>query len=253
MHNNNIYLYWVGKEYKLIKILKKFIYLHSKNGRAYKVHLINKNNIHNYIKNVPDCFYKLQPSHQADFVRVSVICDYGGIWMDLDTLVMNDMHSMFNILNKQDGFFIKENNDKLSNGVFGSRPNTLLMQLWKKKIITVLNSKQNTINWTEIGSSVLEKIKVEYPEYYYDYVIFNGLDAMYPVNWDKCVEEFINKPYENYKTLIRPKQPFIILVNSVYKELEPYSTKDIMNMQRPLNYFMNKSIINYVKKLEIRT
>lgn len=38
------------------------------------------------------------PAHQADFVRVNVICDYGGIWLDSDTLVLEDK-TEYEILN----------------------------------------------------------------------------------------------------------------------------------------------------------
>ena len=242
--NNNIYLYWVGNEYKLIKILRKIIYLHSNNGNNYNIHLINKDNIKKYIKDLPDYFYDLQPAHQADFVRVSVICNFGGIWLDSDTLVMDNLKTLFDIIKNKDGFFILQNNDILFNGVFGSKPNTLLMIEWKNRIIQILNEKKNTISWTEIGNNLLENIKSENPDYYNNYQIFEGLDNLYPVNWNNCVEEFINKPYDNYKLIEKQYQPLIILVNSVYKELENKSEDEILNGNIPLNYFLNKSYKN---------
>ena len=248
--NNNIYLYWVGNEYKLIKILRNLIYLHSNNGNSYNVHLINKDNIKKYIKDLPDYFYDLQPAHQADFVRVSVICDYGGIWLDSDTLVMDNLKTLFDIIKNKDGFFILQNNEILFNGVFGSKSNTPLMTEWKKRIIQILNEKKNTIAWAEIGNNLLENIKSSNPDYYNNYQIFNGLDNLYPVNWTNCVEEFINKPFENYKIIEKQYQPLIILVNSVYKELENKSEDDILNGNMPLNYFLNKSYKNKKNKLQ---
>ena len=84
----NVYLYWVGKDYKLIKILRKLIFLHSKSGLGYTVHFINEKNINNYLNDLPECFDKLIPAHQADYVRVNVINRFGGIWLDSDTLVI---------------------------------------------------------------------------------------------------------------------------------------------------------------------
>lgn len=243
-NTNNVFLYWVGNDYKLIKILRELIYLHSNNSLNYKVHLINKENIKDYIKEIPSYFYDLQPAHQADFVRVNVICDYGGIWLDSDTLVMDDLHSLFNIIKNKDGFFIKENNVNLSNGVFGSKPNTSLMIEWKTQINTILNNKKNNIEWTEIGGHLLDNIQNKFPEYYHNYEIFNGLDNMYPINWNNCVEEMLNKPYENYKIIEKDFQPILILVNSIYKELEKYTEKDIKEGNFPLNYFINKSFSN---------
>ena len=45
MGERNLYLYWVGEEYKLISILRNLIYLHSTNGAGYNIHLITDKNI----------------------------------------------------------------------------------------------------------------------------------------------------------------------------------------------------------------
>jgi len=240
--SNNLYLYWVGNEYKLIKILRNLIYLHSTNGNGYNVHLINKENIANYIKVLPDYFHDLCPAHQADYVRVNVICEYGGIWLDSDTLVMNSLDSLFNITKIKDGFFIKEGNTILWNGIFGSKPNTPLMVEWKTKMIEILNNKKQSISWAEIGNELLESIYITNPLYYNNYAIFNGLDNMYPVNWYECVQEYLHKPYENYKNIERKFQPLVVLVNSVYKELERLTENEILNGTMPINYFINKSL-----------
>ena len=245
--NRNIFLYWVGKEYKLINILRNLIYLHSTNGKGYNVVLITDKNINLYIKNLPINFNKLCPAHQADFVRVNVLCEYGGIWMDSDTLVMDSLDSLFYIIENTNGFFIKENNNHLCNGVLGSKPNTQLIIKWKTEIINKLDNSGYYLQWNAMGSDILENIYKTDKNLYDDYVIFNGLNNMYPVNWDNCVKEFINKPYNNYKTIIREYQPFIVLVNSVYKEME--GKKDILNCNIPLTYFIKKSYENrYVNK-----
>ena len=244
METRNIYLYWVSKEYKLISILQYLIYLHSTTGIGYKVHLLTDKNISNYIKDIPHYFSNLSPAHQADFVRVNVICDYGGIWLDSDTLVLNSLDSLFDCIEINDGFFIKENNDILWNGIFGSRAKTPLMIEWKKQLKNVLDIKLGKIGWTDIGNSMLQDIYNKYADLYINYNIFNGLDDLYPVNWSNCVTEFIDKPYDNYKMIIREYQPLVALVNSVYKKLEDKTEKEILEGNMPLNYFINKSFEN---------
>jgi len=61
---------------------------------------------------------------------------------------------------------------------------------------------------------------------------------MYPVNWSNCVDEFITKPYDNYKTIENNFQPLIVLVNSVYKELETKTEDEILNNNIPLKFFI---------------
>ena len=240
---NNVFLYWTGNEYKLIKILRNLINLHSTNGKGYKVNLITHENINEYVDDLPHYFYNLCPAHQADYVRVHVIYKYGGIWLDSDVIVLNSLDYLFDLISNKNGFFIKENNI-LCNGVFGSKANTPLMENWKKQMTMILNNKKNTVGWNDIGNKLLQKIYNNDKELYNEYEIYNGLDNMYPINWNKCVEEFINKPYQNYTNIIRDFQPLIILVNSVYKQLENLSEQEILGGQLPLNYFLNKSIEN---------
>lgn len=242
MESRNVYIYWVGKEYKLISILRKLIYLHSTSGIGYKVNLITDININEYIKDIPTYFYKLVPAHQADFVRINVICDYGGIWLDSDTLVLNSLDSLFDYIERENGFFIKENNNIIWNGIFGSRANTPLMVEWKKQMRTLLDITLGNIGWTDIGNKMLQNIYNTKSDLYHDYTIFNGLDNLYPVNWDNCVSEFIEKPYDNYKKIVREYQPLVVLVNSVYKKIEYKTEKEILDGNMPLNYFINKSI-----------
>jgi len=241
---NNVFLYWVGNEPTLIKILRNLIYLHSTNGNGYTVHLINHDNIKQYIDILPEYFYILCPAHQADYVRVNVLCDYGGLWLDSDTIVIESLDNLFDIINKQNGFFIKENNCILWNGIFGSKPQTSLMLEWKQKMQNILDIKKNTISWAEIGCDMLQSIFNNNNKLFDNYKIFNGLDTMYPVNWNNCVEEFINKPYDNYKNIVRSYQPLLVLVNSVYKNLEEKEVSEIINGNIPLNYFINLSYNN---------
>ena len=115
LQKRNVFLFWIGKEYKLISILRNLIYLHSTNGIGYNIILITHENIKNYVNDIPEYFYDLCPAHQADFVRVNVICDYGGIWLDSDTLVLDSLDSLFDFIDNNDGFLIKENNYILCN------------------------------------------------------------------------------------------------------------------------------------------
>lgn len=242
MESRNVYLYWVGKEYKLISILRNLIYLHSTNGKGYNVILITDKNINEYIKNIPVYFAKLCPAHQADFVRVNVICDYGGIWLDSDTIVLDSLDSLFDFIENKNGFFIKENNQILWNGIFGSKANTQLMIKWRTEMMNILDNKQGNIGWCDIGNDILKNINKENQNLYDNYNIFNGLDNLYPVNWCNCVAEFIEKPYDNYKTIVRKYQPLVVLVNSVYKKLESLSEQEILEGNLPINYFINTSM-----------
>ena len=217
------------------------MYLHSKNGQGYEIHFITDGNVKSYIPNISDYFYKLQVHHQADYVRVILIEKYGGIWLDSDTLILDKLDSLFDLTKEKDGFFIKENNKIICNGVFGSKKQTPLMKYWKSKMIYELENNFDDINWSTIGSVILRNID---ENYYDNYKIFDGLDNIYPINWTECIDEYIMKPYEEHKNIIREYQPLIILVNSVYKKLENFDIDKILNGKLVINYFINKSFEN---------
>ena len=111
-------------------------------------------------------------------------------------------------------------------------------------MLEILDIKKQNIFWGEIGKYILENIKNNNSTFYDNYQIFNGLEDLYPVNWNECVTEYINKPYDNYKNIIRDYQPLIVLVNSVYKEVENMTEEEIINSNMPINYFINKSFEN---------
>jgi hypothetical protein len=235
MDKRTVFLYWVGKDFKLIKTLRDLIYLHADN-----VILINEQNLGDYVKTLPDCFKDLCPAHQADFVRVSVVCEYGGIWLDADTLVVDTLDSLFERIEKKDGFLIKFDNDGRSsfyNGVFGSKKQTPLMIKWKSKMLEILEQKRQNIAWAEIGTYLLDDLD---PSFFNNYEVFDGTKNMFPIRWQDCVAEFIDKPYDNYKSIIREYQPLISLVNSVYRSVEDEGVRSDM----PISYFITKSIEN---------
>jgi len=245
-------MFWIGKEYKLIALLRNLIYLHSKNGQNYQVHLINHDTIFDYIDPsdfLPDAFFTdLIPAHQADFLRIYLVNKYGGIWMDSDTLMLNKNNiflGMFDFLDSpsKDGFFIKEDNKYIWNGVFGSKADTPLMRSWMEDMKKTLYG-QKTMRWSEIGSEMLGNLYNKHKDLFEKYEMINGLETVYPVSWKKSVKEMIDKPRENYTNLVRNYQPFLVLVNSVYKQLEKEEDFENKLNSIPLGVFIDQSVRN---------
>lgn len=252
-NENNVFIYWDGYKYKLIQILHKLIYLHSNNEKKYKVYFINSNNLYNYIDYIPSFFDKMKINHKSDYIRYKLICEYGGIWLDSDTIVMSDLSSLFEVIKNKDGFFIKENNKILCSGVFGSKSGTELLNKIVFEMDRILSRKKHNLNWCDIGPKLLTDIYKKHKYLFSNYTIYDGLDNMYPVNWDNCVSEFLEKPYNNYENLIRQFQPLIIIVNSVYKKLDNMSIDQIINSNMPINYFLNNSFksVNFQTKFKL--
>ena len=159
-------------------------------------------------------------------------------------MILDSLDTLFDHIEKNDGFFVRENNGTICNGIFGSRPNTPLMIKWKTEMIKLLDMKNGIINWCDIGNTMLQNLYDTDKSLYNDYVIFSGSDNLYPINWNIYVREYVDKSYGNYKTIVREFQSLIVLVNSVYKAIEHMTVDEILNGKMPLNYFINKSFEN---------
>ena len=245
---NNLFMYWVGPVPDFILYLRKLIYLHSQNQTKYKIHLINRENVKTYIGELPECFDKLKPAHQADYVRVAAVCKYGGIWLDSDTIVMNDLSSMFQKVKTHDGFFVTED-DGYCNGVFGSKANTPLMQDWFGKVKEKLHEKNENINWTDIGSGIINeyKNKPEYKSLITGYYIYDGPNTLYPILWANTGELFVTDP-DKIKKYEKDDQPVIILFWSSIIKYKPdiYNMADAIfsNKDTVIGHLLNKSMYN---------
>ncbi len=240
-NDKNVFIYWEGPEYSLISLLRKIIYKFSDGGKNYKVHFLNDSNISQYI-DIPEEYFNLSIVQKADLVRVNVVYKYGGIWLDSDTLVMSNLASLFDIIDNQSGFLIKENNIYVCNGVFGSKSKTQFLSEYAKRIAdTIKTHAPEHLSWSALGPSMANDIHLS-TNMTNDYIVFDGLDTLYPVNWDGCVEYFLHRKKDEYKIVEREYQPLIVLVNSVYRNLENNTEEEILEMDNILAYFLQKCI-----------
>jgi len=102
----NVFTYWTDISNPLIEILRQLMRLHSCNGRNYRFYCIDRDAFINYFQDIPRGFDSFSPSKQADIVRVWALCEFGGIWLDADTLVLDSLSSLIKIFDHKHGFFI---------------------------------------------------------------------------------------------------------------------------------------------------
>lgn len=246
---NILFMYWTGPESSLIKSLKWLAREHANNGGNYKLVVLTPENLKEYI-DIPDYFFDLIPAHQADYARVMAVGAYGGIWLDADVIIMDNLASMFELNQKHNGFFVKQNNDTLYNGAFGSKPNTRMMRLWAYEIKKHISKHNGVARWEAIGADLLQRLRKS-PFTFIGFKKFNGLDSVYPINWDQCLDAFVLSDYNKYVEIERDFQPFIVLVNSVYKHLAEATESELFEQDTmPINYFLRKSkesLRNYEK------
>jgi hypothetical protein len=237
----NAFIYWAGHDYSLITLLRRIMVRHADEGRNYVLHHVTPENARRYLDDLPECFDTLCPVQQADVVRVLLVCRYGGLWLDSDTLVMDGLGGLFDLLRDGRGFFVTEEKTRLCSGIFGSQPRTPLMEAWRRFVLDTMQAKGAGIEWGEIGFQYLTRVAGD-PVLLRDYTILDGLATVYPVDWHRCVHQFVLRPFDTWHEHEREFQPAIVLVNAVYKLLEPLTTDEILRSRFPLNHFLDRSL-----------
>lgn len=238
---HNVFLYWEGPCFKLIKLLRNFIYLGSKYGVGYNVHLVTPENIKSYIKDLPECFDRLYVSYKADYVRVYLIQKYGGIWLDSDTLVVDKLDILFEHLEKANGFLVRQDDGAICNGIFGSVAQTELLNRWLHEMNSILKQKGERISWGEIGNDILTNLHNHEPSLFEKYIILDGSKSIYPVSWQK-IEYYLEADYTNHIKVEKDNQPLIVLTNVVYHRIEEMDFDAFLSTNSTvLNYFLNKA------------
>lgn len=237
----NVFIYWTGREYSLIALLRDLMVRHADGGRNYVLHHVTRENVGRYLDDLPACFDALDPVQQADVARVLLVCRYGGIWLDSDTLVMDGLDRLFALIERGEGFFVTEEKVRLCSGIFGSRPHTRLLETWRAFVLEKAAAKGPGIDWGEIGFQYLTRTAGD-AAVLRDWTLLDGLATVYPVDWHRCVHQFVLRPYATWHEHERGWQPAIVLVNAVYKLLEPLTVDEILASRFPLNHFLDRSI-----------
>jgi len=169
-----LWMYWQDKipgvkKPSYLDLCLKTVYKHC--SKDFNIRLLNENTISNYLHNLrPDLDKKLGINQKTDYFRVLLLFKYGGVWMDVDTIVIKSLKPMMTKLKKYDfiGFgchgerkCIKKKNGYPypANWVMISRKGSKLMQLvsqYQDKILDNLGDKHSK-NYFELGRNVLWK------------------------------------------------------------------------------------------------
>lgn len=251
--NMKVITYWEGPQPLLIQILLKIMEMHSiYSPRTSEEISFKCININEFLadKNGTYCDYftNLSAASQADIVRVEYIYKNGGIWLDSDTLVMEPINTLTDILKLKNGFFVTSlgrKGTKICNGVFGSRAGTKLFEEWQNLIDYYIMKKTQPTHG-DFGFRCLGYLIAEHRSLFNDYIIFDGQRTMFPVAWFETKEIFLKDTPRSNPKIERDFQPVIILVNEVYKNYRRLPQKPGEGCT--LDYYIQLSLLNLLEQ-----
>ena len=190
-----IWAYWDKQN------LPEFIKICQKNwkkfARHYKIHLLHKQNIENWI-NMPDNWQTLPPYRQSDIIRLKLLEKYGGIWMDASIILLTNPDNFI----EGDLTLFTTPGTKLDNPVYenwfiASSKNNPIIKKWLKEVLLALKNKELYIK----NSSNENKILVDNVNYLICHLCLRNIYEKNPKLFTngKYYESKSTAFYEHYK------------------------------------------------------
>jgi len=190
-----IWAYWDNP------VLPEFIQICQKNwkkfARHYKIHLLHKQNIENWI-NMPDNWQTLPPYRQSDIIRLKLLEKYGGIWMDASIILLTNPDNFI----EGDLTLFTTPGTKLDNPVYenwfiASSKNNPIIKKWLKEVLLALKNKELYIK----NSSNENKILVDNVNYLICHLCLRNIYEKNPKLFTngKYYESKSTAFYEHYK------------------------------------------------------
>ncbi len=192
MNEKNIFLYWDNKpgvktpEY--ISMCQETI--EKNKGDGIKLNIVNKNNITDYLDDLPVNLFKLKEiAHVADYVRIALLVRYGGIWLDSDCILLKSLNPIFEKLKQYEyvGYSWKDLQPSL--GFMASIKDCKFLSehlfAIRKKIDRL--TQFNNLRWQEFGYDSLWNITPKYRKdiFLYEHKYFS------PIHFSKSVRSFL--------------------------------------------------------------
>ena len=196
-----------------LKLCLETIKIHS--GLA-DVIVVNPQNVKAYLKEIhPRIFTKtLLPAHKADYLRLKLLNDNGGMWIDIDTIVFKDLYT--NFISHLKYFDLVTLGLAFTMAFFATRPQHNFLQTCINQIEIIFDSGKY-ISWNRLGKKLIFKEAQNYDFYN---VKLNAWLVGYK-NW----QDFLKQGNANVE-----KYLFCPLYNALmFKELKHTSTKEIMS------------------------
>jgi GR25 family glycosyltransferase involved in LPS biosynthesis/mannosyltransferase OCH1-like enzyme len=194
-------------------------------------------------------FKNIEPiAMRADYIRFCIIMEYGGVWLDSDTIVLDNINFMIdNLKNYNFLAFSHENDNDISISVFSGNKNNRICKYYKyilendPEFNSWLYQKYN-IKWaspTNKLSNYMKELKKLYPN---EYITYNAPENIYPVHWKNSKEYFWNKGKLD-KYILNYK--IICLHNQMYSDYNKNLTEEhILNSDYRISKLL-KYVIYY--------
>ncbi|MGB3511503.1 MAG: tetratricopeptide repeat protein, partial [Microcoleaceae cyanobacterium] len=126
--------------------------------------IVNPQNVKAYLKEIHPRFFTktLLPAHKADYLRLKLLNEHGGMWLDLDTIVFKDLY--VNFISHLKDFDLVTLGSAFTMAFFAARSQHNFLQTCIHQIEIIFDSGKY-ISWCRLGKELINKEARNYKFY----------------------------------------------------------------------------------------
>jgi hypothetical protein len=157
-----LWSYWQNKPNKqmpdYIKLCFETFKKHCSDN--YEIVILDETSIYKYLPNLRKDLDELSSlAQKTDYIRIALLYNYGGLWLDADTIVMNDLHEIIDKLNEGYDYIgfgcsyetcLNSGYPQPSNGAMASQKHSVLMKSCLDDLDNILNNNKK-FNYFDLG------------------------------------------------------------------------------------------------------
>ena len=245
MTQNNIFAFWESPN-PIPAYLDLCRDTWIKNIPNCKIHILNHSNLHQYIGNTYDLdkLKTISFAMQSDIISAAVLEKFGGLFLDLDCIVIDDIFDIFsNISDTKLISFGRPDSKAIHLAVLFCRtPNNPILCEWRKASQERLQNKPEKYPWHYFGNGIINAL-LNKPEYKNDFYIIDRTQsgnilesAVFGDNPNKAIEDYKNLYFSDFfsfsPTLLEKVNCGVI---SLHNSWSPPEYKNMPNKAEFLN------------------
>ncbi len=230
-----------------------------------KIHILNHSNLHEYIGNTYD-LEKLKTisfAMQSDIISAAVLEKFGGLFLDLDCIVTDDIFDIFNNISDTKLISFGRPDSKAIHlaVLFCRAPNNPILREWRKAAQERLQNKPEKYPWHYFGNGIINPL-LNKSEYKNDFYIIDRTQsgnilesAVFGDNPNKAIEDYKNLYFNDFfsfsPTLLEKVNCGVISLHNSWSppEYKNMSNKvDFLNSHVPISGLLDYILNNNTKK-----
>lgn len=241
-NKNNVFAFWESKDEipAYLELCKKTWYQNIPNC---EIHIINYHNIHSYIGNTYDLakLKKIPLAMQSDIISAAILEKFGGLFLDIDCIVIDDVFEIFNLISKDKliAFGVPKSSSIHLAVLYSYKPENPIFKLWRIEAQNRLENMEDNYRWDYFGNAIVNPLlkNILYKDKYHIIersVSGNILEStvMIGASHNTVIEDYKNFYFNEYLSL-RPEVLSLVKcgVISLHNSWTPPQYKNIRDLE----------------------